>query len=62
METANPFQALLDLDARHDDLLQRLEDLDKRVARVLAEYQPRAEQPAASVPESAPLTTSADAA
>lgn len=30
-------QTLLDLDARHDDLLRRLEELDKRVAEVLAE-------------------------
>jgi hypothetical protein len=34
-----PFQAdeILDLEARHDDLLRRLADLDKRVERVLAE-------------------------
>jgi len=30
---------LLALETRHDDLLDRLEDLDKRVSRVLAEYQ-----------------------
>ena len=30
---------LLDLEARHDDLLVRLEELDKRVARVLADCQ-----------------------
>jgi hypothetical protein len=61
MATVNPFQTLLDLDARHDDLLQRLEDLDKRVARVLADYQPRGEQakPSASA-ESVP-TAAADA-
>jgi hypothetical protein len=28
---------LIDLDARHDDLLDRLDDLDKRVERVLSE-------------------------
>ena len=30
-------EALLELEARHDDLLERLEDLDKRVERVLRE-------------------------
>lgn len=34
--------ALLDLEARHDDLLDRLEELDKRVERVLSECQPPA--------------------
>ena len=28
---------LLDLEARHDDLLLRLDDLDKRVSKTLAE-------------------------
>lgn len=28
---------LLDLEARHDDLLSRLEELDQRVAKTLAE-------------------------
>jgi hypothetical protein len=31
---------LVELDARHDDLLQRLEDLDNRVSAVLAQFQP----------------------
>lgn len=32
--------ALMDLDARHDDLLKRLTELDERVAAALASYQP----------------------
>lgn len=28
---------LLDLEARHDDLIERLEDLDERTSKVLAE-------------------------
>jgi hypothetical protein len=35
-----PFDALLDLDARHDELLRELEELDHRVQKVLAEYLP----------------------
>ena len=31
---------LLELETRHDDLLQRLEELDHRVERVLKECQP----------------------
>jgi tetrahydromethanopterin S-methyltransferase subunit G len=31
-------EALLDLEARHDDLLERLDELDKRVERVLAQF------------------------
>ena len=31
------FQALLELDARHDALLEELGELDRRVAKVLAE-------------------------
>ena len=30
---------LIDLETRHDDLLLQLDELDKRVERVLAEYQ-----------------------
>ena len=33
-------KALLELEARHDDLLHRLADLDKRVQQVLARYTP----------------------
>jgi len=34
------FKALLELEARHDDLLVRLADLDQRVQQVLARYTP----------------------
>jgi len=37
--TIDPLQLLLDLDARHDELLRRLDELDKEVARVLKETQ-----------------------
>ncbi len=37
--TLDPLQLLLDLDARHDELLRRLDELDKDVARVLKETQ-----------------------
>lgn len=33
-------EMLLDLDARHDDLLERLDELDRRVERVLVECTP----------------------
>ena len=36
----DPFETLLDLDARHDELLRQLEELDHRVEKVLAEYLP----------------------
>ncbi len=36
-ESARQLQALLDLDARHDDLLQRLDELDDRVSQVLSQ-------------------------
>ena len=38
-------EALLDLEGRHDDLLERLDALDKRVKKVLSECLPP--QPAA---------------
>lgn len=38
--TPHPLDILVDLEARHDDLLRRLEELDKRVEKVLAEWQP----------------------
>jgi hypothetical protein len=34
---ASQLTLLIDLDNRHDDLLRRLEDLDHRVEKVLAE-------------------------
>ncbi len=33
-------QTLLDLEARHDELLHLIDELEHRVAKVLAEYQP----------------------
>jgi len=35
----NHLQTLVDLEARHDELLCLLDDLEKRVAAVLAQYQ-----------------------
>jgi hypothetical protein len=40
IDDAAPFDALLDLDTRHDELLRQLEELDHRVQKVLAEYLP----------------------
>jgi hypothetical protein len=37
---AGHFDELLELEARHDDLLARLDSLDKRVEQVLAQYLP----------------------
>ena len=36
---AEQLQTLLELEARHEELLDRLADLDKRVVEVLAQYQ-----------------------
>ena len=36
---ADHAQAILDLEARHDELLELLSDLENRVASVLAQYQ-----------------------
>jgi hypothetical protein len=51
---AGQLDKLMELDARHDDLLRRLEDLDRRVRNVLAQYRPpdampRADEEAAIV-------------
>ena len=35
---ASQLEALLELEARHDDLLERLDELGRRVERVLAEF------------------------
>jgi hypothetical protein len=35
--SAQQFEALLAIDAQQDDILRRLDDLDTRLARVLAE-------------------------
>jgi hypothetical protein len=37
---AEHLQTILDLEARHDELLELLADLERRVASVLAECQP----------------------
>lgn len=37
MDAAAQLQALLDLEARHDELLDRLDELDRRVENVLSE-------------------------
>ncbi len=37
--TFDPLPLLLELDARHDELLRRLDELDNEVARVLRETQ-----------------------
>ena len=37
MDTAAQLQALLDLEARHEELLDRLDELDHRVEEVLGE-------------------------
>jgi hypothetical protein len=37
---ATQLATLVELDARHDDLLRRLEELDNRVSNVLAQFQP----------------------
>jgi len=37
-DTARQLRTLLDLDARHDELLRQLEVLDERVEKVLAEW------------------------
>ncbi len=37
---ADHLEMVLSLDSRHDDLLERLDDLDQKVASVLAEHLP----------------------
>lgn len=46
---------LVDLESRHDDLLRRLDELDKRVSQVLAEWQPTRPQSPAVSPIAQPL-------
>lgn len=45
-ETAETLTSLLDLDARHDELLRRLDELDQQIEQVLkdcrAEWKPQA--------------------
>ncbi len=62
-DPAAPFDPLLDLDARHDQLLRQLEDLDRRVQKVLADYAP-AHDPSCQLganPEGGPLAVPEDA-
>ena len=52
-------QTILELEARHDDLLERLADLDQRVQQVLAQYAPsRHRAVVAPEPSSPPVETS----
>jgi hypothetical protein len=41
MNGAPRLELLLDLETRHEDLLDRLDELDKRVEKVLAAFPPR---------------------
>ena len=43
-DSASMLETLAELESRHDDLLERLDSLDKQVAKVLNEYR-GAEQP-----------------
>ncbi|MHC4400229.1 MAG: hypothetical protein ACYTG0_11180 [Planctomycetota bacterium] len=45
--SARHLDSLFELEARHDDLLRRLEELDKRVEKVLSECLGPAKQEAA---------------
>jgi len=45
MNGAPQLELLLDLETRHEDLLDRLAELDKRVEKVLADYPPRRDVP-----------------
>jgi hypothetical protein len=58
--TPHQLDILVDLEARHDDLLRRLEELDKRVEKVLAEWQP-ARKPDPTLAPNAPQPTLPDA-
>lgn len=42
-------ELLFDLEARHDELLSRLEELDQRVAKTLAECSVLRQSPAATI-------------
>lgn len=50
----NQLEALLELEARHDDVLRRLDELDKRVERVVAECLAGSQREAATGGESLP--------
>lgn len=47
-------QTILELEARHDDLLDRLAELDRRVQQVLASYAPNRHREAVAPELSSP--------
>ena len=47
-------QAIVDLEARHDEVLRLLADLEKRVAAVLAQDVPSPARPSAAIPPAPP--------
>jgi len=47
-----PISLIMDLEARHEDLLRRLDDLDKRVEKTLADCQVYRIKPPEIVPQS----------
>ena len=51
---AAQLELLIDLEARHEDLLVRLDELDQRVAKTLAECQRYRVVPRAKLDESTP--------
>ena len=51
METRSHLDVLLDLDARHDQLLQQLAELDARINTVLSQYSRGKATPLTSGPE-----------
>jgi len=40
MQNSPTLSPLIDIDRRQDDVLQQLDELERRIARVLAEYAP----------------------
>ena len=62
----SPFDTLVDLESRHDDLLRQLDELDQRVRKVLSEYLPASRageivrpQPSAVFPQAEPPAAAA---
>ncbi len=47
-------QAIVDLEARHDEVLRLLADLEKRVAAVLAQHVPSSARPSPTIPPAPP--------
>ncbi len=50
---AEHLATLLELDARHDELLERLAELDDRLGKVLAQWSPARPEAAGHAPASA---------